>query len=75
MPNQELATYDPRRLTGVCVYREIERGFSVGDRIQFTSTECSGERILFDSARTLTNHTLATVFDLLATISHDQTKP
>ena len=35
--NQELATYDPRRLTGVSVYREIDREFSVGDRIQFTA--------------------------------------
>jgi ATP-dependent exoDNAse (exonuclease V) alpha subunit len=35
--NQELATYDPRRLTGVSVYQEIDREFSVGDRIQFTS--------------------------------------
>jgi hypothetical protein len=35
--DQELATYDPRRLTGVSVYREIEREFSVGDRIQFTA--------------------------------------
>jgi conjugative relaxase-like TrwC/TraI family protein len=35
--NHELATYDPRRLTGVSVYREIEREFSVGDRIQFTA--------------------------------------
>ncbi len=32
----ELATYDPRRLTGVSVYREVVRDFSVGDRIQFT---------------------------------------
>src|ERR1019366_1246415 len=40
-PNQELATYDPRRLTGVSVYREIEREFSVGDRIQFTATDKS----------------------------------
>jgi conjugative relaxase-like TrwC/TraI family protein len=35
--NHELAIYDPRRLTGVSVYREIERDFSVGDRIQFTA--------------------------------------
>jgi len=35
--NQELATYDPCRLTGVSVYREDDRGFSVGDRIQFTA--------------------------------------
>jgi len=35
----ELATYDPRRLTGVSVYREIEREFSVGDRIQFTAPD------------------------------------
>jgi conjugative relaxase-like TrwC/TraI family protein len=34
--NHELATYDPRRLTGVSVYRWNEREFSVGDRIQFT---------------------------------------
>jgi conjugative relaxase-like TrwC/TraI family protein len=35
--NQELASYDPRRLTGVSVYREMERELSVGDRIQFTA--------------------------------------
>jgi ATP-dependent exoDNAse (exonuclease V) alpha subunit len=39
--NKELATYDPRRLTGVSVYRETERDFSVGDRIQFTAPETS----------------------------------
>jgi len=37
--NGELATYDPRRLTGVSVYQEIEREFSVGDRIQFTAPD------------------------------------
>ena len=37
----ELATYDPRRLTGVSVYREIERKVSVGDRIQFTAPDKS----------------------------------
>jgi ATP-dependent exoDNAse (exonuclease V) alpha subunit len=40
-PNQELVTYDPRRLTGVSVYREIEREFSAGDRIQFTAPDKS----------------------------------
>jgi ATP-dependent exoDNAse (exonuclease V) alpha subunit len=35
----EQATYDPRRLTGVGVYREIDREFSVGDRIQFTAPD------------------------------------
>lgn len=30
-------TYDPRRQMGVTVYREQERAFSVGDRIQFTA--------------------------------------
>jgi len=40
-PNQELATYDPRRLTGVSVYREIEREFAEGDRIQFTAPDKS----------------------------------
>jgi conjugative relaxase-like TrwC/TraI family protein len=39
--NQQLATYDPRRLSGVSVYREIEREFSVGDRIQFTAPDKS----------------------------------
>ena len=37
----ERASYDPRRLTGVSVYREIDREFSVGDRIQFTAPDKS----------------------------------
>jgi len=37
----ELTTYDPRRLTGVSVYREIDREFSVGDRVQFTAPDKS----------------------------------
>jgi conjugative relaxase-like TrwC/TraI family protein len=32
-------SYDPKRLSGVSVYREMERQFSVGDRIQFTAPE------------------------------------
>jgi ATP-dependent exoDNAse (exonuclease V) alpha subunit len=39
--NHELATYDPRRLTVVSVYQEIDREFSVGDRIQFTAPDKS----------------------------------
>jgi conjugative relaxase-like TrwC/TraI family protein len=39
--NGELATYNPRRLTGVSVYQEIQREFSVGDRIQFTALDKS----------------------------------
>jgi conjugative relaxase-like TrwC/TraI family protein len=39
--NRELATYDPRRLTGVSVYREMECELSVGDRIQFTAPDKS----------------------------------
>src|SRR5260370_9283170 len=39
--NQELATYDPRRLAGVSVYREFERELSVGDRVQFTAPDKS----------------------------------
>jgi ATP-dependent exoDNAse (exonuclease V) alpha subunit len=35
--NGEQATYDPRRQIGVSVYREQEKGFSVGDRVQFTA--------------------------------------
>jgi ATP-dependent exoDNAse (exonuclease V) alpha subunit len=30
-------TYDPRRLSGVAVYKEVQRKFSQGDRIQFTA--------------------------------------
>jgi conjugative relaxase-like TrwC/TraI family protein len=37
--NGEDITYDPRRLQGVNVYRELEQGFSVGDRIQFTAPD------------------------------------
>jgi ATP-dependent exoDNAse (exonuclease V) alpha subunit len=37
----ELANYDPRRLTGVSIYREVAREFSVGDRIQFTAPDNS----------------------------------
>ncbi len=35
--NGEQTTYDPRRQMGVSVYREQEKIFSVGDRIQFTA--------------------------------------
>jgi conjugative relaxase-like TrwC/TraI family protein len=38
-PSGEMTSYDPRRLTGVSVYREIERDFSQGDRIQFTAPD------------------------------------
>jgi ATP-dependent exoDNAse (exonuclease V) alpha subunit len=37
----EPVTYDPRRLTGVSVYREVPHEFSVGDRIQFTAPDRS----------------------------------
>src|SRR5207245_1954769 len=30
-------SYDPRRLNGVTLYRETQRGFSQGDRVQFTA--------------------------------------
>jgi conjugative relaxase-like TrwC/TraI family protein len=35
--NGNETTYDPRRQVGVSVYREQEKAFSVGDRIQFTA--------------------------------------
>jgi ATP-dependent exoDNAse (exonuclease V) alpha subunit len=31
--------YDPKRLSGVTVYREAERAFAVGDRVQFTAPD------------------------------------
>jgi len=39
--NGEHATYDPRRLTGVSVYKDTEREFSSGERIQFTAPDKS----------------------------------
>jgi ATP-dependent exoDNAse (exonuclease V) alpha subunit len=33
----EQVSYDPRRLHGVTLYRETERAFSEGDRVQFTA--------------------------------------
>ena len=33
----ERATYDPRRLQGVTLYRETDREFAEGDRVQFTA--------------------------------------
>ncbi len=35
--NGEQVSYDPSRLRGISAYREIEREFSVGDRLQFTA--------------------------------------
>jgi conjugative relaxase-like TrwC/TraI family protein len=40
-PSGNIVTYDPRRLTGVNVYREVAHDFSVGDRIQFTAPDKS----------------------------------
>ena len=37
--NGERVTYDPRRLQGVTLYREAERVFSEGDRVQFTTPD------------------------------------
>jgi conjugative relaxase-like TrwC/TraI family protein len=37
--NGRQQSYDPRRQQGVSVYREEQRAFSVGDRIQFTAPE------------------------------------
>jgi conjugative relaxase-like TrwC/TraI family protein len=33
----ESVRYDPRRLQGVAVYREAERSFALGERVQFTA--------------------------------------
>jgi ATP-dependent exoDNAse (exonuclease V) alpha subunit len=35
--NGSTVTYDPRRLRGVNVFREVEREFAVGDRLQWTA--------------------------------------
>jgi conjugative relaxase-like TrwC/TraI family protein len=39
MQSGELATYDPRRLIGVSLYREVAHEFSIGERIQFTAPD------------------------------------
>jgi ATP-dependent exoDNAse (exonuclease V) alpha subunit len=39
--SSEQVVYDPRRLTGVSVYRQIDHEFSIGDRIQFTAPDKS----------------------------------
>jgi hypothetical protein len=36
-PDGQHATYDPKRLQGIEAYREIDRDFAQGDRIQFTA--------------------------------------
>ena len=36
-PDGELVTYDPSRLRGISAYREIEREFAIGDRVQLTA--------------------------------------
>jgi len=35
--NGERVTYDPSRLRGISAYREIERDFAIGDRVQLTA--------------------------------------
>ncbi|MDE3104856.1 MAG: relaxase domain-containing protein [Acidobacteriota bacterium] len=37
LQNGTRVTYDPRRLQGVNVFREMEREFAAGDRLQFTA--------------------------------------
>ena len=50
--NGERVTYDPRRLHGVTLYRETQRAFSEGDRVQFTAP---------DRERHIANRELATI--------------
>ena len=62
--NGEGVTYDPRRLTGVSVYRKIDRAFSAGDRIQFTAP---------DKALNVANRDLA-VIDSIASDGRGNTR-
>ncbi|MGH7744405.1 MAG: MobF family relaxase, partial [Candidatus Dormibacteria bacterium] len=50
--NGERISYDPRRLHGVTLYRETERAFSKGDRVQFTAP---------NRAQHIANHELGTI--------------
>jgi conjugative relaxase-like TrwC/TraI family protein len=54
----ERITYDPRRLQGVTLYREADRAFAVGDRVQFTAP---------DRARHVANREFATLEQVDAT--------
>ena len=45
-------TYDPRRLQGVTLYREADRAFAQGDRVQMTAP---------DRARQIANRELGTI--------------
>lgn len=38
-PDGQQVTYDPSRLRGIAAYREIEREFATGDKIQFTAPQ------------------------------------
>jgi hypothetical protein len=42
--NGEELSYDPRRLQGVTVYRDPERSFAEGDRVQLTAP-CHGQKL------------------------------
>ena len=61
-PDGQLVTYNPSRLRGISAYREIEREFAVGDRVQLTapkrdlqiSNRDLGTLQSFDSAGRLT---------------------
>ncbi len=48
----EPVTYDPRRLQGVTLYREADRAFANGDRVQFTAP---------DRAQQVANRELGTI--------------
>ena len=50
-------TYDPRRLQGVTLYRETDRAFAVGDRVQLTAP---------DRAQHLANRELGTIEQMQA---------
>jgi ATP-dependent exoDNAse (exonuclease V) alpha subunit len=56
--NGARVTYDPRRLQGVTLYREADRAFAMGDRIQFTAP---------DRERRIANRELGTIERIEAT--------
>jgi conjugative relaxase-like TrwC/TraI family protein len=37
--NGQQVTYDPSRLRGIAAYREIDREFAIGDKVQFTAPQ------------------------------------
>lgn len=67
-------SYDPGRLLGISAYRELERDFAVGDRLQFTAPNRAlgvANRDLGTVERIGTNHKFSVLMDNGRTVTFD----